>query len=52
MEITDDADTLKVADNAPAGTVTDPGTDTTLALEVNAITAPPEGAALESVTVP
>lgn len=52
FELTVPAETVNVAEVAPAGTVTEAGADAPLELEERATTAPPEGAAGESITVP
>ena len=44
-------DAINVVDEDPAGTVTDAGRVTTILLSVRLMTAPPKGAAPESVTV-
>jgi hypothetical protein len=52
LEPTTLVETVKVADEEPAGMVTVAGTDATLELEERATTVPPAGAAEESKTVP
>jgi hypothetical protein len=48
---TAEVDAINVVDKDPAGTVTDAGRVTTILLSVRLMTAPPKGAAPESVTV-
>jgi hypothetical protein len=48
---TAEVDALNVVDEDPAGTVTDAGTVTTILLSDRLMTAPPKGAAPDSVTV-
>jgi hypothetical protein len=52
LELTVPAEMVNVAELAPAGTVTVAGTDASLEPEESATTAPPEGAAAESTTLP
>ena len=48
---TAEVDAVNVVDSDPAGTVTDAGTVTTILLSDRLMTAPPNGAAPDSVTV-
>ena len=52
LELTVPAETVNVAEVAPAGTVTVAGTDASPEPEESATIAPPEGAAVESTTLP
>ena len=52
FEVTDDNVMVKVAEVAPAATVTVGGTEAKLEFDESAISAPPAGAGCESVTVP
>jgi hypothetical protein len=52
LELTVSAETVNVAEVDPAGTVTVAGTDAVLEPDESATTAPPEGAAAESTTLP